>query len=157
MASYRHAPEGYDCPFCRIADGTHPDASPNVFYRDRHVYAIISKHWWPNNPGHVLIIPNDHYENIYDLPFELSDSVHRFEKCVAFALKAAYQCEGVSSRQHNEPAGYQDVWHYHLHVFPRYAGPLGRRGGWGRSKRLSRSGRRCGSVGGGRCRSWRVG
>ena len=37
-------------------------------------------------------------------------------------MKAAYNCDGVSTRQHNEPAGNQDVWHYHLHVFPRYAG-----------------------------------
>ena len=37
-------------------------------------------------------------------------------------MKAAYSCDGVSIRQHNEPAGNQDVWHYHLHVFPRYAG-----------------------------------
>jgi histidine triad (HIT) family protein len=35
-------------------------------------------------------------------------------------MKAAYHCDGISTRQHNEPAGNQDVWHYHLHVFPRY-------------------------------------
>ena len=35
-------------------------------------------------------------------------------------MKAAFSCDGVSTRQHNEPAGYQEVWHYHLHVFPRY-------------------------------------
>ena len=37
-------------------------------------------------------------------------------------MKAAYDCEGTSTRQHNEPAGYQDVWHLHAHVFPRYPG-----------------------------------
>ena len=37
-------------------------------------------------------------------------------------MKSGYGCDGVSTRQHNEPAGYQDVWHYHLHVFPRFAG-----------------------------------
>jgi histidine triad (HIT) family protein len=37
-------------------------------------------------------------------------------------MKRAYGCDGTSVRQHNEPAGDQDVWHYHLHVFPRYAG-----------------------------------
>ncbi len=35
-------------------------------------------------------------------------------------MKEGYGCEGTSFRQHNEPAGYQDVWHYHLHVFPRW-------------------------------------
>jgi hypothetical protein len=39
---------------------------------------------------------------------------------VAMALKAVCSCDGVSTRQHNEPAGSQDVWHYHLHVTPRY-------------------------------------
>ncbi len=39
---------------------------------------------------------------------------------IALALKALYGCDGVSTRQHNEPAGSQDVWHYHLHVTPRY-------------------------------------
>ena len=35
-------------------------------------------------------------------------------------MKTAYGCEGISTRQHNEPAGMQEVWHFHLHVFPRY-------------------------------------
>ncbi|MCY9662658.1 hypothetical protein P5G65_22670 [Paenibacillus chondroitinus] len=39
---------------------------------------------------------------------------------LAKAFKSVYKCEGVSTRQHNEPAGNQDTWHYHLHVFPRY-------------------------------------
>ena len=43
-------------------------------------------------------------------------------KRVAIALKETYKCDGVSTRQHNEPAGNQDVWHFHLHVFPRYTG-----------------------------------
>jgi histidine triad (HIT) family protein len=41
---------------------------------------------------------------------------------VALAFKAVYDCDGVSTRQHNEPGGTQDVWHYHVHVFPRYTG-----------------------------------
>ena len=43
-------------------------------------------------------------------------------QAAALAMKQAYGCHGVSTRQHNEPAGNQEVWHYHLHVFPRYAG-----------------------------------
>jgi histidine triad (HIT) family protein len=41
-------------------------------------------------------------------------------KSLAIAMKKIYACDGVSTRQHNEPAGNQDVWHYHLHVTPRY-------------------------------------
>jgi histidine triad (HIT) family protein len=43
-------------------------------------------------------------------------------KQIAIAMKAAYDCDGTSLRQHNEPAGGQDVFHFHLHVFPRWVG-----------------------------------
>jgi len=39
---------------------------------------------------------------------------------MALALKGVYNCEGVSTRQHNEPAGDQDIWHYHVHITPRF-------------------------------------
>jgi len=35
-------------------------------------------------------------------------------------MRVSYSCDGISTRQHNEPFGNQDVWHYHVHVFPRY-------------------------------------
>ena len=41
---------------------------------------------------------------------------------IAIALKEAFGCDGTSTRQHNEPAGNQDLWHLHVHVFPRYDG-----------------------------------
>jgi histidine triad (HIT) family protein len=121
---HNHEPENYDCPFCLIAKGVENDhvytKQADVFYQDEKLSAFVASHWWPNNPGHVIIVPNEHIENIYDLPEEISDAIHRFEKKTALALKEIYQCDGVSSRQHNESAGNQDVWHYHLHVFPRY-------------------------------------
>jgi histidine triad (HIT) family protein len=49
-------------------------------------------------------------------------AVHETARQIAIAFKCVYDCDGTSTRQHNEPAGNQDVWHYHLHVFPRYAG-----------------------------------
>jgi histidine triad (HIT) family protein len=64
--------------------------------------------------------PNVHYENIYEIPDDVLGSVQVAGKRIALALKATYGCDGTSFRQHNEPAGYQEVWHYHLHVFPRY-------------------------------------
>ena len=121
---FNHAPENYQCPFCKIAKGIEDDNTAtkqqDVFYRDEYITAFISSHWWPNNKGHVIIIPNKHIENVYSLSDELSDKIHTFEKRVSLALKKLYKCDGVSSRQHNEPAGNQDTWHYHLHVFPRY-------------------------------------
>ena len=119
---HSHQPTDYDCPFCHIVDDTNQTRRPEIIYEDELILSLISKHWWPKNPGHVVVISKDHIENIYSLPFAISDRIHRFEKCVATALKKVYLCDGVSSRQHNEPAGNQDVWHYHLHVFPRYVG-----------------------------------
>jgi histidine triad (HIT) family protein len=123
---YNHAPTDYVCPFCSLAQGRsneHTLSVPSdVVYEDDVTMAFIGSHQWPNNPGNVLIIPKEHYENIYDVPAGLAAEVQRVAKAVALAMKAAWQCAGVSTRQHNEPAGNQDVWHYHLHVTPRYAG-----------------------------------
>ena len=121
---FSHQPEGYACPFCRVAAG-HDDEGvytrqTDVVYRDELVTAFINASWWPANPGHVLVVPNRHYENVYDIPDDLLAAVQVTGKRIALALKVAYGCDGTSFRQHNEPAGYQEVWHYHLHVFPRY-------------------------------------
>jgi len=119
-----HAPEGYICPFCLVAEGIENEnvltKQSDIIYRDEYITAFICAGWWENNKGHVLIIPNRHFENLYELPSEYSAKIHDFEKRVAIAMKQEYKCDGISSRQHNEPAGNQDVWHYHLHVFPRY-------------------------------------
>ncbi len=119
---YNHAPEEYDCPFCRLVRGekTGVSSQEDVIYRDADVTAFMVAGWWPNNRGHVLIVPNVHYENIYDLPPDLGTPIQRVSRDIALAFKATYGCDGVSTRQHNEPCGMQDVWHYHVHVFPRY-------------------------------------
>jgi histidine triad (HIT) family protein len=115
-----HAPEGYRCPFCRnIQEGT-ADHPLEILHRDEHVFVKMNPKWWPNNPGNVLVVPAVHYENIFDLPPDLAGPIQRAARDAAVAMKAAYNCDGVSTRQHNEPAGNQRVWHYHLHVFPRW-------------------------------------
>lgn len=70
----------------------------------------------------MLVIPLAHFESIYDLPPALGEPIQRAAWATAVAMKRAYGCDGVSTRQHNEPAGNQDVWHHHLHVFPRWDG-----------------------------------
>lgn len=126
MKTFRNAPENYDCPFCKIAKGKEEDGlytkQSDVFYHDDYLTAFVASHGWPNNPGHALVISNKHFENLYDLPDDLNAKVNIFAKKLALAFKEVYRCDGVSTRQHNEKAGGQDVWHYHLHVFPRYTG-----------------------------------
>ena len=123
---FRHQPEGYQCPFCRVVAGEDlPDdytKQADIVYRDAMATAFVSSAWWPANPGHVLVVPNDHYENVYDIPDAVLAAVQVAGKRIALALKAVYGCDGTSFRQHNGPSGDQEVWHYHLHVFPRYWG-----------------------------------
>ena len=123
---YSHQPEGYRCPFCRLAVGEDLSAEhskqADVVYRDGLVTAFICTAWWPANPGHVLVVPNDHYENIHAIPDDVLAAVQLVGKRVATALMTTYGCDGTSFRQHNGPGADQEVWHYHLHVFPRHIG-----------------------------------
>ena len=120
----RHAPPNYKCPFCRIArndfDSDIATEPVDIVLQNRWVTAFVTSHQWPNNKGHVLVIPNEHYENLYSLPSRYAEPLHEAIKTIASALKVAFNCPGTSTRQHNEPAGGQDVWHFHQHVFPRY-------------------------------------
>lgn len=121
---FSHAPPGYVCPFCVLVAGADNPAphscQSDVILRTEHVTAFVNARWWSNNAGHVLVVPNQHIENIYGLLPELAVHVHEAARQVALGFKRVYGCAGTSTRQHNEPAGYQEVWHYHLHVFPRY-------------------------------------
>lgn len=124
---YTHTPSNYVCPFCAIAQNTFQSEKvelitqpEDVVLQNQFVTAFIASHFWQNNLGHVLLIPNAHYENIYTLPADYATHIHTVAQKIALAMKASYHCDGISTRQHNEPAGNQDVWHYHLHVFPRY-------------------------------------
>lgn len=56
------------------------------------------------------------------MPNDMGHKIFDMSKKVTIALKNTYKCDGTSTRQHNEPAGNQDVFHFHLHVFPRYKG-----------------------------------
>jgi len=122
---YNHSPENYICPLCQISKGERTekgDQEPSVIFRNKDLTVFIAGKWWRSNLGHVIIIPNQHIENIYDMPEEMGHKIFDFSKKVAIAFKETYKCDGVSTRQHNEPAGNQDVFHFHLHVFPRYTG-----------------------------------
>lgn len=121
---YKNAPHGYMCPFCLVAQGQENEhvltRQSDIVYRDDAVSAFICSHQFARNAGHSLIIPNAHYENIYDLPVDLGQKIHALARAVALAMKSAYRCDGVTIWQTNEPAGNQTVWHYHLHVVPRF-------------------------------------
>src|SRR5690625_939937 len=68
-----------------------------------------------------MTCPAEHYEALYHLPDRILMRIALMVREVAFAMKRAWNPEGISTRQHNDPSGNQHVWHYHLHVFARYA------------------------------------
>ena len=120
---HNHAPKDYSCPFCNFVAGqiTPRNSKDDIVYSTNNVTAFIAPGTWPNNRGHVIVIPNHHFENIYDISDDAISDVYKVAKKVAIAIRATYDCDGTSTRQHNEPAGDQDLWHFHVHVFPRYA------------------------------------
>jgi len=119
-----HEPPGYRCPFCALLAGRADEvnAVEDVVRRTEGAAAFISPRWWPKNPGHVIVVPTEHHENLYAIPADAYHAVGDLVREVAIAVRATYDCDGVSTRQHNEPAGNQDVWHLHVHVYPRYEG-----------------------------------
>jgi histidine triad (HIT) family protein len=119
-----HAPENYSCPFCLLVNDIENEhvvsRQSDIVYQDQYITSFICAQQWARNKGHVLIIPNEHFENLYDLPLHLASRIHEQAREIALAMKSAYECDGISTRQHNEPHGNQEIWHYHLHVYPRY-------------------------------------
>jgi len=72
------------------------------------------------NPYKVLIIPRAHVESIYDLDNDLAASIFQATAKVARAIRDASNCEGLNIVQSNGKAGQQDVFHFHLHIVPRF-------------------------------------
>ncbi len=105
------------CILCRVAADEVPCA---LVARTPEVLAFISP--LPLNSGHTLIIPHRHVTNLYDLPDELAGPILIMAARVARGVKRAFAADGITVRQHNEPAGGQEVFHFHLHVIPRFVG-----------------------------------
>ncbi len=122
---YSHASQDYKCPICPAIMGIESKdtliTQSDIVYKDELVTAFINSFFIGNNPGHVIIVPNEHFENIYDLPLEYATRIHKVAQKIALAIKAGYKAEGITTLQNNEPAGNQHAFHYHLHVFPRYS------------------------------------
>ncbi len=121
---HNHASSDYICPICLGVSGVESEGTllrlTDIVYIDEFVTAFINSFWIKNNPGHVIVVPNDHYENLYDLPADLGSHIFAVAKKIAIAMKEAYGCDGITTLQNNEPAGGQHAFHYHLHIFPRY-------------------------------------
>ncbi|WFP15943.1 HIT family protein [Citricoccus muralis] len=121
-----HAPEHYVCPFCGLVNGDVTDpgnrcALEDLVYQDDELIVFMAVDGFGPHEGHAMISPAAHIETLYEMPDRVMQRIGLMARQVAIAMKDAWSPEGISTRQHNEPAGNQHVWHYHLHVFPRYA------------------------------------
>lgn len=121
---YNHAPTDYICPICVGIKGTQSDDTlirpTDIVFQDDLVTVFIGSYFIGHNSGHAIVVPNEHYENLYDVPENVGAHIFKTAQKMAIALKKAYQCDGITTQQNNEPHGGQHAFHYHLHVFPRY-------------------------------------
>jgi histidine triad (HIT) family protein len=107
-----------DCIFCRIVAGQAP---ASMIYRDEFVAAFMDIQ--PVNPGHVLVTPVQHATFLADLDPEVGAQMFKISQRISTGLfNSGIRCEGTNLFLANgAPAG-QDVFHVHLHIFPRYRG-----------------------------------
>ena len=102
-----------ECVFCKIAKG---EIGVNVIYRDDVLTCFLD--YEPINEGHVLIIPNSHYLDADELPDDVAVAIMKLSMRLVSIYKEKYHPEGYSIMQNG--GRFNDVGHYHMHVFPRY-------------------------------------
>ncbi len=106
-----------DCIFCSIANGEIPSAT---LYEDENFRVILDL--GPATKGHALILPKQHYANLYEIPEELAAKAMLLAKKMATAMSRALSCDGFNLVQNNGEAAGQTVFHFHMHLIPRYQG-----------------------------------
>ncbi len=105
-----------ECVFCDIVAGS----EAATVREDGATLAFISLQ--PATDGHVLVIPKRHSRNLFDIPREDLAAVAAAVKEIARWQRERLRCTGVTVVQANEADGFQSVFHYHVHVVPRYPG-----------------------------------
>lgn len=106
-----------DCIFCKIIEGDIPSFT---VYEDETFKVILDR--FPAAPGHMLIIPKEHYKNMFELPDEVAAKLYPLAKTLAAKVMAVTGAEGINIVQNNGEAAGQSVHHFHLHIIPRKAG-----------------------------------
>lgn len=105
-----------NCIFCKIANG---DIPSETIYEDERFRVILDLA--PAAKGHALILPKDHFANLYEIDDDVLAGASLVARKVARAMKAGLDCEGLNIVQNNGELAGQTVFHYHMHVIPRYA------------------------------------
>ncbi|WP_313458719.1 HIT family protein [Stenotrophomonas sp.] len=103
------------CIACAIASGQSP---AHIIHQNDPIICFLDRA--PINPGHILICPRAHLADLTDLPDDLIAEIATTAKDMAQLLKDRLDCDGVSLLQNN--GAFNDLGHFHLHVFPRHVG-----------------------------------
>ena len=105
------------CIFCKIAKGDIPAAT---IYEDEWFRVILDM--GPASKGHALILPKDHFADLFALEEAISEKVLALAAKIGAAMKKSLGCAGINLVQNNGAAAGQTVFHFHMHVIPRYEG-----------------------------------
>ncbi|MBE5940440.1 MAG: HIT family protein [Lachnospiraceae bacterium] len=106
-----------DCIFCKLAFG---DIPTNTIYEDDYFRVILDAA--PATKGHALILPKGHFANLYELDDEYAAKIMPLAKKLITELTDILKCDGYNIIQNNGEVAGQTVFHYHLHLIPRYIG-----------------------------------
>jgi histidine triad (HIT) family protein len=106
-----------NCIFCKIANGLIPSAT---VYEDEDFRIILDMN--QKIRGHMLILPKQHYANLYELPPQLAAKAMLLAQKAAKACQKTMDIDGLNLLQNNGEAAGQSVMHFHLHVLPRKKG-----------------------------------
>lgn len=106
-----------NCIFCKLANGVFPTAT---LYEDDDFRVILDL--GPATKGHALILPKEHYANIYEIDEEVAGKAFKLAKKMVIKLTEVLGCDGYNIVQNNGEEAGQTVFHFHMHLIPRYKG-----------------------------------
>jgi len=104
-----------ECIFCKIVKGEVPSEK---IYEDLDTFAFLDIN--PVNSGHALVIPKEHYKNLFDISSEAFSKVMETVRKMSPVIKKAVNADGVNIGISNERAANQAVFHLHIHIIPRF-------------------------------------
>lgn len=104
-----------NCIFCKIIAGEIPS---HTLYEDEQFKVILDV--GPATKGHALILPKHHYANLYELPENLAADVIKLAKKMMITMTEKLECDGFNIIQNNGEVAGQTVFHFHMHLIPRY-------------------------------------
>ncbi len=105
-----------NCIFCKIVNKEIPS---HKVYEDELVYAFLDIS--QGTKGHTLVVPKKHYKDIFELDATISNHIFDVVVKLSKVLKEALGCEGINLVNNNTEVAGQTVFHYHMHIIPRYS------------------------------------